>query len=94
MTKLDYNPMESKVLNEAFKSQEVKNIDEKYESLINWWIHPEFAMQLDKMFEGISASTIEIMEQKDKIVAANNRIEDQSQLSRSTKTNLAIMKSA
>jgi hypothetical protein len=51
-------------------------------------------MQLDKMFEGISASTIEIMEQKDKIVAANNRIEDQSQLSRSTKTNLAIMKSA
>lgn len=91
MSKLDYNPMDSKALNETFKLQEVRNIDEKYESLIAWWINRKFAEQLDIMFGEIKASADEIMRQKPNILIANNEIEKYD-LRGNTKTSLKIMK--
>ena len=92
--KLGFEPLNSPKLNETFKSLPVENIDKKKEFLISLWIDDQFADQLNKMFNDIKASTSEIMDNKDAIIAANNRVENQSELSRYTKTNLAMMKNS
>jgi hypothetical protein len=92
--KLKFEPMDSPKLNEKLKSHPINNPEQTYEYLLSLWIHEDFIDSLNDMFDDIKASTAEIMWAQNEIVAANNRIEEQVELSRVTKTNLAVMKNA
>lgn len=71
---LGFDPINSPELNKKFNSTQVSDIYEKYESLLRWWIDPQFAKQLDELFSDISATTSEIMLFKPDILKANNNI--------------------
>ncbi len=92
--KLKFEPMDSPKLNEKLKSHPIVNPDKTHEYLLSLWIHEDFIDSLNDMFDDIKASTAEIMWVQPEIIAANNRINDQTELWKSTKTNLAIMKTA
>jgi len=92
--KLKFEPMDSPKLNETFNSKTVENPEKTYEYLLSLWIHEDFIEPLNNMFDEIKASTAEIMWIKPEIIAANNRINKQIDISKSTKTKLAINKIA
>lgn len=92
--KLGFDPLNSPELNKKFDSHSLSNLDKTKDYLEAIGINPEFSEQLNNMFEEIKASTSEIMNIKPEMQSANNRIEKQTDLSRKTKTSLAVMKSA
>lgn len=47
---------------------------EKYEQLLEMWIHPDFATRLSHMFEEIKATAEEVMQVQDEIITADTKI--------------------